>query len=83
MYADRENYDQTTNKVIEAMLNHIPFDGWSKVSLDMAAADCGLSKAEIYNLFPGGVADAIVAYSAYADQNMITAFNVLLHKLYT
>ena len=61
--------------VVEAILNHVPFDGWSNASLDMAAADCGLNEAEIQRLFPAGIADVIVAYSAYADKNMITAFH--------
>ena len=67
--------DETKRKkLIEAVLNHIPFDGWSPVSLEMAAADCELSKTEMHNLFPEGIADAIAAYSAYADKNMLTAF---------
>ena len=63
------------DNVIEAILNHIPFDGWSKTSLDMAAADCGLSGAEMQSLFPAGIVDAIAEYSAYADKNMVTAFH--------
>lgn len=65
----------TTDHIIEAILNHIPFDGWSNASLVMAAADCGLSEVEIHRLFPAGIADAIAAYGAYADKNMITAFH--------
>ena len=60
--------------VIEAALNHIPFDGWSSASLDMAAADCKLSETEMHKLFPAGIADVIAAYGAYADKNMVTAF---------
>ena len=41
----------------------------------MAAANCGLSKTEMNNLFPAGIVDAIAAYGAYADRNMITAFH--------
>lgn len=63
------------DNVIEAILNHIPFDGWSKASLDMAAADCGLSGAEMQSLFPAGIGDALTAYGAYADKNMVTAFH--------
>ena len=74
MNAEQEKSNQPPDHVIEAILNHVPFDGWSTSSLDMAAVDCGLSKAEMQGLFPGGVPDAIVAYSAYSDRNMITAF---------
>ena len=41
----------------------------------MAGVDCGLSEAEMHNLLPAGIADAIAAYGAYADKNMITAFH--------
>lgn len=62
------------NQLIEAVLNHIPFDGWSTASLKMAAADCDVSEAELTALFPAGVADAISAYGAYADEKMVSAF---------
>ncbi len=75
MNAEQKTPEHIPNDVIEAILNHIPFDGWSKVSLDMAAADCGLSEVEMHSLFPAGIVDAIAAYGAYADQNMITAFH--------
>ena len=65
---------KTTDHIIEAILNHIPFDGWSTASLEMAAAECGLNEAEIYNLFPSGIADAIAEYGAYADKNMLAAY---------
>ena len=75
MDTEQKTPDHIPNDVIEAILNHIPFDGWSIASLDMAAADCGLSEVEMHSLFPLGVVDAIAAYGAYADQNMITAFH--------
>ena len=75
MDAEKKTPDHIPDDVIEAILNHIPFDGWSKTSLDMAAADCGLSEVEINSLFPAGIVDAIAAYGAYADQNMIKAFH--------
>jgi len=62
------------NQIIDAALTHIPFDGWSEASLSMAAADCGVSEAELNALFPAGVPDAIAAYGACADQKMTSAF---------
>ena len=40
----------------------------------LAAADCGLSDAELAALFPAGIADAIIAYGAYADEMMAAEF---------
>ena len=69
------NAAQTTQyQLIEAVRNHIPFDGWSEASLKMAAADCGVSEAELTTLFPAGIADAIAAYGAWADEKMKAAF---------
>ena len=75
MAAEQRAPDQIINHVVEAILNHIPFDGWSTASMAMAATDCGLSEAEMRSRFPAGIVDVIAAYGAYADQNMITAFN--------
>ena len=77
MNTKHETPDHIYDHVIEAILNHIPFDGWSKTSLDLAAAECGLDEAEIHNLFPAGVVDAIAEYGAYADRNMLAAFHDL------
>ena len=74
MDAEQRNPDHIPEHVIEAILNHIPFDGWSKASLNMAAADCGLSEDDMHSFFPAGIFDAIAAYGAYADKNMVTAF---------
>ena len=59
MDAEQKTPENIPNDVIDAILNHIPFDGWSKASLDMAAADCGLSEVEMHSLFPAGIVDAI------------------------
>ena len=62
------------HQLIEAILDHIPFDGWSDMSLSMAAADCNVNEAELTAQFPAGVIDAIAAYGAYADAMMVNAF---------
>ena len=69
------NAEQTIQQqFVEALLSHIPFDGWSEASLKWAAADCGLSDAELAELFPAGIADALEAYGAYADKMMAAEF---------
>ena len=69
------NAEQTIqHQLIEAVFSHIPFDGWSDTSLKMAAADCGLSEADLAVLFPAGITDAVAAYGAYADKMMVAEF---------
>ena len=67
-------------QIIEAVQNHIPFDGWSAASLKMAAADCGVEESALDALFPAGIPDAIAAYGDYADEQMLTAFADRHHK---
>ena len=75
MSAEKTTPENIPDHVIEAILNHIPFDGWSTASLNMAAADCGLTETEMHSQFPAGITDAIYAYGAYADKKMIMAFD--------
>ena len=77
MNVKRETPDHISDCVIEAILNHIPFDGWSTTSLDLAAAECGLNEEQIHSLFPAGIADVIAEYGDYADRNMLAAFHGL------
>lgn len=66
---------KTKDQLIEAILNHVPFDGWTRATLATAADDCGLSDVELNRLFPAGITDAIAAYATYADNQMIAAFH--------
>jgi ubiquinone biosynthesis protein COQ9 len=42
------------DKILEAALSHVAFDGWSRKVLDAAAADAGVDPAEARVLFPDG-----------------------------
>ena len=60
---------------IAALLVHIPFDGWSMHSMQMAAKAAHLNADEMQQLFPEGIADALIAYGAYSDRQMVAHFN--------
>jgi ubiquinone biosynthesis protein COQ9 len=55
---------------IEAMLPHVPFDGWTRRSLRMGLADIGASPEDAEVLFPGGAPDMIEALCDWADRRM-------------
>ena len=61
-------------KLVRACLAHVPFDGWSQRSLELAAKDCRLNKSDISRILPRGVIQAIEVYADLADQDMISAF---------
>ena len=39
--------DTERSKFVRACLVHVPFDGWSQRSLELAAEDCGLKKSDV------------------------------------
>lgn len=55
---------------LEAMLPHVPFDGWTRTALRMALADLGAAPDEAATLFPGGAADMVAAFCDLADRRM-------------
>ena len=55
---------------IEAMLPHVPFDGWTRKTLAMGLADAGMPADEVDLLFPLGVADMVASFCDWADRRM-------------
>lgn len=55
---------------IEAMLPHVPFDGWTMRSLRMGLADAGMPVDDAELLFPGGAADMVDTFCDLADRWM-------------
>lgn len=55
---------------IDAMLPHVPFDGWSRRALAHGLADIGQPVDDAELLFPGGVTDMIETFCDLADRRM-------------
>lgn len=58
------------DRLIDATLAHVPFDGWSDKALLAGAADLGLAPEPARRAFPGGALDLIGYHSARADRRM-------------
>ena len=62
---------KATDAVLDAALMHVPFDGWSDMTLRAAVAasgvDAGLAKA----LFPRGAVDMALAFHRRGDATMV------------
>lgn len=65
---DRESLRQ---RVLLATLPHVTFDGWSLQAMAAGAAAAGVPAAQLPMLFPGGIADLIAGFSAWADAEML------------
>ena len=57
-------------RLLTAALPHVPFDGWSEVTLHAAAADTGLAEGIARAIFPRGGVDLALAYHAMGDEEM-------------
>lgn len=55
---------------IEAMLPHVPFDGWTMRALRVGLADAGMPADDAELLFPGGAADMVDTFCDLADRWM-------------
>lgn len=62
--------DELRPILVEAMLQHVPFDGWSDKAAEAAGADLGLPPGRARIAFPGGAADMVAAYIEFADARM-------------
>jgi len=61
--------------LVEAALEHVPFDGWTKQALLAGAEDLDLSPGEVDRLLPDGIRQAIVTYVEMTDRKMIAALD--------
>jgi ubiquinone biosynthesis protein COQ9 len=59
------------DKIVEAALPHIPFDGWTPRAARRAAADLDLAQADAIRAFPYGAADMVAHYSDLVDRRML------------
>jgi ubiquinone biosynthesis protein COQ9 len=55
---------------IQAMLPHVPFDGWTRRALARGLADIGAPADEVELLFPGGAVAMVEAFCDLTDRRM-------------
>jgi ubiquinone biosynthesis protein COQ9 len=67
---DREEDRQ---RLLAAILNHVPFDGWTDIALQAAGQETGIAADRILNAFPGGAREVLIFWHDVADQQMIAA----------
>ncbi len=56
-----------SDKILDASLTHVPFDGWSEASFVASAGDTGIAIADARALFPRGALDLAVAFHKRCD----------------
>jgi len=68
---DADDLTAARDRLIVAMLPHVPFDGWGQTALARAAAGCGLDAAAARRIFPGDGMDMIAWHNDMADRWML------------
>lgn len=66
--------DITPELFVEAMLSHVPFDGWREVAMQTTAEEMGLSASDVARLFPKGIYSVITIGSDDIDAKMVAKF---------
>jgi len=63
--------EEQRDRLLEAALVHVPFDGWSRRSLFAGAADLGIEPGLARRLFPRAGDDLLVQVERWADRQML------------
>jgi ubiquinone biosynthesis protein COQ9 len=70
--------DSERERLIQAILPDVPFDGWSTRALRGAARRAGIPFPEALALFPRGAPDMVAATSRWADRQMLRRLETTL-----
>lgn len=58
------------DRLLDAAIVHVPFDGWSDATLKAAAADIGVDTGTAKSIYPRGGVDLALAFHARGDRAM-------------
>ncbi len=67
----RPSRQEQRDRLLEATLVHVPFDGWSRRSLHAGAADAGMDRGLARRLFPRGGDDLLIHLEDWGDRQML------------
>ena len=59
------------DRLLDAILAHVPFDGWSRAAFEAARADIDMSRAEAEAAAPRGALDLAIAFHRRGDAAMV------------
>lgn len=70
-----DSHDEIGERLLNAALEHVPFDGWSDATFRAAIADCAVAPALARALYPRGAVDLALAFHARGDAAMVKRLN--------
>lgn len=66
--------ETTKANLLDAALNHVPFDGWSDATFEAAVQDTGMDAGLADVICPRGAVDLAIAYHVRGDMEMLARF---------
>lgn len=69
--SEDEHLEDARDRVLDALLPHVTFDGWSSAGLEAAAKEAGVDPALARQAFPRGGVDAALHLHRRADRQLI------------
>ncbi|MEM8730601.1 MAG: COQ9 family protein [Pseudomonadota bacterium] len=70
-------YDDIKDKILDAAIIQVAFDGWSEATFRTAVADAGVDPTIARAVLPRGAVDLALAYHARGDQEMLAKLKTL------
>ncbi|MFA3918242.1 COQ9 family protein [Ruegeria hyattellae] len=64
-------YETVRDQLLDAALNHVPFEGWCAACFDAAVADTGLDRTVAQAACPRGAVDLALAFHKRGDDIML------------
>lgn len=64
-------YEDAKQQMLDAILDHVPFDGWSEASFRAAITDCDVDEGMARAICPRGAVDLALAFHARGDAAML------------
>ena len=70
---EAERFEAERRALLAALLDHVPFDGWTGTAMAAAAEQAGFDAEFPHRAFPRGAVDAIEHFNRVADEDMAAA----------
>ena len=75
--SESDRIEEARERLLDAMLPHVPFDGWSRATIDAAAREAGVDPGLARLAFPRGGVDAALALHRRGDRRMVEAIKAM------
>jgi ubiquinone biosynthesis protein COQ9 len=72
-----EDKTEIRDRIVEAFLANVPFDGWSNTALKAGGRDAGYDEGVVLRAFGGSMRDVAVHFSDWSDRRMLAELDKL------